>query len=87
MSFNVAQNIKQTTQSTLDALNAWNLDALVALRTHDFVFQGLPHSLGLPPMDNEQYKEMWFGVLTPMFQTFKVCTHNLDVPWIQIFDL
>jgi len=68
----VLANIKRTTQATLDALNAWDHDALVAVRAPDFVFQALPSPMGLPPMNNAQYREMWFGMMTPALADFKV---------------
>ena len=79
MASNVVENIKRTTQATLDGLNAWDHDALVAVRSDDFVFQGLPLSLHLPSMNNEEYREMWFNMMTPAFQNFKVISpsHNL----------
>lgn len=82
MSSTVLQNIKQTTQATLDALNAWDYDALVAVRSEDFVFQGLPQSLDLPPMNNEEYQGMFKNMMTPAFQEFKVrlCRPNMSGP-------
>jgi len=66
------ENIERTTQATLDALNAWDYDALASHHTDDWVFQRLPHSLNLPPLDNEQYRELWVNFLTPAFKNFKV---------------
>ena len=72
MSQSVAENIKTATQATIDALNAWDYEALIAVRADNFVFQGLPGSLNLPAMNNDDYGGLWNNVMTPAFQDFKV---------------
>lgn len=78
MASTTLENIKHATQATLDALNAWDHDALVAVRTDDFIFQGLPHSLNLPPMNNEQYHDMWVNMMSKAFTNFKVWSPRLS---------
>ncbi|KAI7462194.1 hypothetical protein KC367_g3425 [Hortaea werneckii] len=72
MSSTVAANIKQTVQATIDALNAWDYDALVAVRADEFKFQGLPRSLDMPEMDNQAFRDHWFNFMTPSLKDFKI---------------
>nr|POE87429.1 hypothetical protein CFP56_30018 [Quercus suber] len=65
-------SIERGTKATVDALNAWDYDALVAVRADDFIFQGLPASLGLPAMSNTEYQGLFANVLTPAFKDFKI---------------
>lgn len=76
MSSTVAANIKQTVQATIDALNAWDYDALVAVRADEFKFQGLPRSLDMPEMDNQAFRDHWFNFMTPSLKDFKVIMHH-----------
>lgn len=76
----VAEAIKKTTQATLDALNNWDYDALVAVRADNFVFQGLPRSLQQPALDNDGFKDLWFNFMTPAFTSFKVSMFSPQPP-------
>ncbi|GAB1741818.1 hypothetical protein NU219Hw_g7225t1 [Hortaea werneckii] len=72
MSAIVAENIKRTIHTTINALNAWDYDALVSVRADEFKFQGLPHSLNMPEMDNQAFRELWFNFMTPNMKNFKI---------------
>jgi hypothetical protein len=72
----VLENIKRTSQATLDALNAWDYPVLRACRSDDFIFQGLPPSLNLLPMNNEDFQNMFVNFLTPGLPNFKVCVNT-----------
>ena len=68
----VLDNMKRATQSTIDGFNKWDYEAIEATRSEDFIYQFLPLSLGSPPRNNEQYREVFASQLTPAFQDFKV---------------
>ncbi|KAI6822742.1 hypothetical protein KC332_g1182 [Hortaea werneckii] len=72
MSATVAENIKRTIHTTINALNAWDYDALVAVRADEFKFQGLPRSLDMPEMDNQAFRDHWFNFMTPSLKDFKI---------------
>lgn len=76
MSATVAENIKRTIQTTIDALNAWDYDALVSVRADEFKFQGLPRSLNMPEMNNQAFRELWLNFMTPNMKDFKVSMHQ-----------
>lgn len=80
MSATVAENIKRTIHTTINALNAWDYDALVAVRANGFKFQGLPHSLDMPEMDNQAFRDHWFNFMTPNLKDFKVIMHHQPKP-------
>lgn len=72
MSATVAENIKRTIHTTINALNAWDYDALVSARADGFKFQGLPRSLNMPEMDSQAFRDHWFNFMTPNLKNFKV---------------
>ncbi|RMY59715.1 hypothetical protein D0865_01924 [Hortaea werneckii] len=72
MSATVAENIKRTIDTTINALNAWDYDALVSVRADGFKFQGLPRSLNMPEMDDQAFRDHWFNFMTPNLKNFKM---------------
>ncbi|KAI7526093.1 hypothetical protein KC331_g17162 [Hortaea werneckii] len=72
MSATVAENIKRTIDTTINALNAWDYDALVSVRADGFKFQGLPRSLNMPEMDDQAFRDHWFNFMTPNLKNFKI---------------
>ncbi|KAI5362371.1 Putative NTF2-like domain superfamily protein [Septoria linicola] len=76
MSQSTLTNMKRVVQATLDGLNAWDLETIVAVRSQDFHFQVLPTSLGQTPKNMKEYRELWDTLLTPTFQQFKITPLN-----------
>ncbi|RMY13813.1 hypothetical protein D0868_01797 [Hortaea werneckii] len=72
MSATVAENIKRTIDTTINALNAWDYDALISVHADDFKFQGLPRSLNMPEMDDQAFRDHWFNFMTPYLKDFKI---------------
>ena len=60
-----------TAQSVLDGYNAWSMEAILAPRSNNCTQYILPHSLGIPPMDNSQYAS-FFRPNLPNFRNFHV---------------
>jgi hypothetical protein len=73
MSATVFENIKRTTQATIDAYNKWDLDAILASRSDDCIYQFRPLSLKQPARNNHEYREYYASQIIPLFQEFKVC--------------
>ncbi|KAK4894719.1 hypothetical protein LTR27_007107 [Elasticomyces elasticus] len=55
MTSSVLDNIKRTTQQTIDGFRKWDIDAIMAPRAENCTYQALPKSLGLPPHNNKDY--------------------------------
>ena len=65
-------NMKRTTQKTIDGFNKMDYEVLAATRSDDFIYQFLPLSLGVPPRNNEQYREFFQSTFLLAFQKFDV---------------
>lgn len=65
-------NMQGTIQAQLDGYNNLSIDQILASRSADCVYEYLPKTLGMPPMDNASYKEYFNTVIAPTFQNFKV---------------
>jgi hypothetical protein len=65
---------KATTQTVLDAYNAWDMEKILAFRAPDCKQQVLPASMGRPSMSNSEYRERLNQIL-PCFRSFTV-THT-----------
>jgi hypothetical protein len=72
MSAVVLENIRRTTQATIDAYHKWDLDAILAPRSSDCVYKFRPLSLKQPPRNNAEYREYYASQIIPLFQDFKV---------------
>jgi hypothetical protein len=72
MSAAVLENIKRSTQATIDAYHRWDLDAILAPRADNCIYQFRPLSLKQPPRNNAEYREYYASQIIPLFQDFKV---------------
>lgn len=66
------ENIKRTTEATIDAYRKWDLEAIMSTRSDDCVYQFRPLSLKQPAMDNAAYREYYGTQIIPLFTDFKV---------------
>lgn len=62
---------KATTQTVLDAYNAWDMEKILAFRAPDCKQQVIPASMGRPSMSNDEYRERLKQIL-PCFRNFTV---------------
>lgn len=62
---------KATTQTVLDAYNAWDIEKILAFRAPDCVQQVLPASMGRPALGNKEYRERLEGYMR-WFRNFNV---------------
>ena len=69
---------KTTTQTVLDAYNAWDMEKILAFRAPDCTQQVLPASMGRPSMSNDAYRQRLKQTL-PWFKNFTV-THTKTQP-------
>ncbi|PPJ54287.1 hypothetical protein CBER1_06560 [Cercospora berteroae] len=76
----VLENIKRVVQVTIDSLNVWDYQTMMAVRSRDFQFQALPSSLEQKELNSEEFRDLWHDLLTPTFKSFKI------TPSQQIFD-
>lgn len=58
------ENMKRTAQAVLDSYRKWDIEAIMAQRSDDCVYQMLPKSLGRPLTSNEEYREMFKHVVS-----------------------
>ncbi|KAI0396162.1 hypothetical protein F5Y17DRAFT_420636 [Xylariaceae sp. FL0594] len=61
--------LRQTALAMIDAYNAWDIEAMIALRSEDCVQQIIPKSLNRPGLNNEAYRA-WFASIMPYFEAF-----------------
>jgi hypothetical protein len=66
---------KETTQTVLDAYNAWDVEKIMAFRAPNCEQQVLPASMGRPSLNNDDYRTR-MKQLQPWFRKFTV-THTL----------
>ncbi|KAK4906881.1 hypothetical protein LTR49_024031 [Elasticomyces elasticus] len=76
MASSVLDNIKRTTQQTIDGFRKWDIDAIMAPRADNCTYQALPKSLGLPPLNNKEYREWYTAEIIPLMQNFDVEVHT-----------
>ncbi|PIA94810.1 hypothetical protein CB0940_08222 [Cercospora beticola] len=76
----VLENIKRVVHITIDSLNAWDYENMMAVRSNDFKFQALPTSLEQKELNLEEFRDLWHDLLTPTFKSFKI------TPSQRIFD-
>ncbi|KAF2215292.1 hypothetical protein CERZMDRAFT_82325 [Cercospora zeae-maydis SCOH1-5] len=74
------ENMKRVVQVTLDSLNAWDFESMMAVRSNDFKFRALPSSLAQKELNMEEFYDLWHNLLTPTFKAFKI------TPSQRIFD-
>ena len=60
-----------TAQSVVDGYTAWSIEAILAPRSTNCTQHILPHSLGIPPMNNSQYAS-YFRPNLAYFRNFHV---------------
>lgn len=60
-----------TALSVVDGYNAWSIEEILAPRSTNCTQHILPHSLGIPPMNNTQYAS-YFRPNLPNFRNFHV---------------
>ncbi|KAK3684537.1 hypothetical protein LTR37_020179 [Vermiconidia calcicola] len=77
MATSVLDNMKRTTQATIDGYRKFEIDAIMAPRADDCVYEALPKSMGAPALDNESYREFFSTQVIPLFEDFKVVVDSL----------
>ncbi|KAL8921202.1 MAG: hypothetical protein Q9208_005812 [Pyrenodesmia sp. 3 TL-2023] len=68
----------RTAQTLVTAYNAWDLGAIMDVRSTDCVNCILPASLGRPTMDNEQYRS-FFAPNLPLFKGFHLTVLDIII--------
>ncbi|GIZ45502.1 hypothetical protein CKM354_000866500 [Cercospora kikuchii] len=76
----VLENIRRVVQITIDSLNAWDYETMMAVRSSDFEFRALPSSLEQKVLNSDEFRALWHNLLTPTFKSFKI------IPSQRIFD-
>ncbi|KAL9009031.1 MAG: hypothetical protein Q9173_005907 [Seirophora scorigena] len=68
-------SLDQTAQTLLSAYNSWDIEAIMDVRAADCMNFIHPASLGVQPMNNEQYAA-FFTPNMPMFKDFHLTVHD-----------
>lgn len=63
-----------TAKTLFDALNKWNIEEIMALRTPDCVHRLLPSSLDQPPLDNDAFRQFVEHVMLGIPKGFNFVT-------------
>ncbi|ORY54811.1 uncharacterized protein BCR38DRAFT_453145 [Pseudomassariella vexata] len=64
-----------TALAVINAYNAWDVDAIMALRAPDCIHRVLPESLGQPAMNNTEYRA-YFESIQPLFENWTITITN-----------
>ena len=71
-------SLSQAAQAVISAYNSWDITAIMGLRAPDCVNYVLPASMGLEPMNNDQYVSFLTPTM-PAFQNFQLAVRNTIV--------
>ncbi|KAF2994540.1 hypothetical protein E8E14_000189 [Neopestalotiopsis sp. 37M] len=61
---------RETALQAIQALNDWDIEAIMAYRHEDCIHEMLPKSLGRPPADNATFRKH-FSALMPLLKNYK----------------